>query len=482
MDTAPPADSDIAGLAADPQNPPTPVPALPWASRWEVIGDLEKAAEGGQGHVVQVRDRTTGEPGALKQLLDKNLNVSERRFRMKHEVDALSLLNTQGVTGVPLLLDHNMQDWETPGAPLFVVMEWIGGQTLAQLVNRRRFTMDQALAATRTLLDTLERCHGLLMYHRDVKPDNVVFRGTTADAAPVLVDFGMAWTEREDAADFKTGAGTDLGNRFLRVPEHVGGLHRSVQAGPYSDYTMLVGLLLYMLTGYTPRALVDAEGRLPHHRPAVTQVLDAALGTDARAPRLQSLFTVGFQQRVDRRFQTAAALREHLDTLEPTPVSNELEAEIQRLRAEFESEEGKNDLRIEGTLQVAGQEARRVYEELVAGLGGQGLAMMTSNCGANVRAVDGVPAAQVYAFLVRRDTAEPFASFSMWIRATEGRFNVTVEYDEFPIDAVYTGPDVDDASLIAAVRAHMPKVLERQLAIYGRKVRAMRAPPAPPQP
>ena len=142
--------------------------------------------------------------------------------------------------------------------------------------------------------------YALDIHHRDVKPDNIILRNGLTEA-PVLVDFGMSWTKSDydRAREFETKVGQEIGNRFLRLPEHTPGRHLHDSR---SDLTLVVGLLFYTLAGEAPRSLRDLRGAMPHE---VSADCFAPLTTqDPRWPRIRRIFNVGFQENIDFRFQT----------------------------------------------------------------------------------------------------------------------------------------------------------------------------------
>lgn len=124
--------------------------------------------------------------------------------------------------GVPMLLGASIANWMQPSSPLYIVTEWIEGPTLAQSSGKSP-TLDQAVNVTRALLHTLHHCHALGIHHRDLKPDNILLRSGKFDD-PVIIDFGMSSTAAP-SDEFRTPIGQELGNRFLRLPEHAPGNH-----------------------------------------------------------------------------------------------------------------------------------------------------------------------------------------------------------------------------------------------------------------
>ncbi len=272
---------------------------MEWEQRWTRINNRE-SARGGQGTIDLVANKITGENGALKRLHERFMYSRERRGRMAREVIALK---TASGTGVPRVLDENTSAWETR-EELFVVLEYISGDTLQKYVSDRPQSLDTALDLTEKLVEIVCRTHASQVIHRDIKPDNIILKDNNV-RDPVLVDFGLAWLEHEDNG-FQSRVNQEIGNRFLRLPEHAADQdsHHDLR----SDLTQIVGVLLYLLSGVYPRLLVDANGRRPDEV-SRNNILPETLG-DVRWPSVQSIFIMGFQQNIDTRFQSADELHE----------------------------------------------------------------------------------------------------------------------------------------------------------------------------
>ena len=73
------------------------------------------------------------------------------------------------------------------------------------------------------------------------------------------MDFGLSFNDAEE--DDLTRVGEEVGNRFLRLPEHATG-----GRGAASDVTQLAGILIYSVSGCEPRVLLDKEYKMPHQR------------------------------------------------------------------------------------------------------------------------------------------------------------------------------------------------------------------------
>lgn len=268
----------------------------PWDARWHVERKHDKPS--GQGVSYRVVDRADGTPGFLKTLRRPRDTRARKRFR--REATAYETLNNPGL---PRLLSHNAGDWRDDNTPLYMVLEFIPGSTLGDHVHRNGpCDAEVAAACVDRIAETVGHCHAEQVVHRDLKPDNVMLRGGDL-RAPVVVDFGLSFNAEPDGPEDITRVGEEVGNRFLRLPEHASG-----GRDPVSDVTQIAGLLLYVLTDQQPRVLVDEHGLKPHQRPAAAAALTAAV-PGRLLLRLQSLFDCAFTTHAVHRFQTTDELR-----------------------------------------------------------------------------------------------------------------------------------------------------------------------------
>ena len=292
----------------------------PWEKNW-IVGS-EQGRSGGQGTVRRVQSRTDPDQfGALKVLHDEHQTNRERRYRLLREVQALDYM---AGNGTPRLYESNASAYNDPRQVLYAITEFIEGPTLSAAVSKKRFDLQSARTVCEHLSNTLEQLHDVGHKHRDLKPDNVILRGGSIDD-PVLVDFGMASAADENEDPFRTEAHQELGNRFVRLPEYSAGAHRD---DPRSDITQLVALFFYMLTGITPRLLVDSDGRRPHEREHPRL---AVLRAQREWPRLRALFDEAFILELDKRVPDLPTLRARLRALDQPIADEETLQEIARL-------------------------------------------------------------------------------------------------------------------------------------------------------
>jgi Tol biopolymer transport system component/predicted Ser/Thr protein kinase len=212
--------------------------------RYQVV---EALGQGGMGVVYKARDTLLDRFVALKVLPPDKSSDPERRRRFLHEAKSASALNHPGIVAV--------HDVRTVDGQDVIVMELVEGETLEQLLARKRLALGETLGLAARIADAVARAHAAGIVHRDLKPSNVM---VTADGVKVL-DFGLAkLTEAafagEDAPTLEQGEPSltrervILGTLAYMSPEQASG--RPVDAR--SDI-FAFGVLLYeMLTGRHP--------------------------------------------------------------------------------------------------------------------------------------------------------------------------------------------------------------------------------------
>ena len=121
-----------------------------------------------------------------------------------------------------------------------MVMEFFEGGDLNKRLDGRALRADDALKLFRELMFALGEIHEKGILHRDLKPQNLMFR---EDGTLAILDFGIA--KHIDAVD-RTGAGEVLGTPRYMSPEQVQGRALDLRTDIYS-----AGVLLFqMLSGY----------------------------------------------------------------------------------------------------------------------------------------------------------------------------------------------------------------------------------------
>ena len=131
---------------------------------------LEKIGEGGMGAVYKAQDTHLDRLVAVKFLPADRLADPDRRQRFVLEAKAASSLNHPNIIVI--------HDIASDGGRDFIVMEYVEGKTLDQLIGRKGMKLNEALVFAVQIADGLARAHAAGIVHRDLKPTNVM---VTAD-------------------------------------------------------------------------------------------------------------------------------------------------------------------------------------------------------------------------------------------------------------------------------------------------------------
>lgn len=136
---------------------------------------------------------------------------------------------------LPQIMEAAEQDGQTT-----VLEEYVQGDTLAELLMGARLTEREARQVTMQLCQALHVLHSMGAVHRDVKPENVILRGSDA----VLIDFDAARIYKDESeSDTQV-----LGTTGFAAPEQYG----IFQSDERADIFSLGVLLNIMLTGKHP--------------------------------------------------------------------------------------------------------------------------------------------------------------------------------------------------------------------------------------
>ena len=207
---------------------------------------VEKLGEGGMGVVYKARDMHLDRFVAIKVLPPEKLADPERKRRFVQEAKAASALNHPNIITV--------HDITSEAGIDFIVMEFISGKTLDQLIPRKGMRLAETLKCAVQVADALAAAHAAGIVHRDLKPGNVMV--TESGLAKVL-DFGLAKLTEPGAGDSEgtrtmrpeqpphTEEGTLLGTAAYMSPEQAEGKNIDARSDIFS-----FGVLMYeMVTG-----------------------------------------------------------------------------------------------------------------------------------------------------------------------------------------------------------------------------------------
>lgn len=232
---------------------------------------LSQIGKGGFGMVYRATDTRLGRSVAIK------VSVKEFNDRFEREARAISALNHPNIC---TLYDVG---------PNYLVMEFIEGETLSEIIHRGPVPLDKALEYATQIADALAAAHAKKITHRDLKPGNIM---VTRNGVKVL-DFGLAKLQSEahskdplatsapTVTEPISKAGALLGTIQYMSPEQIEGK----EADARSDIFAFGALLHEMITGkraftgdttagIMASILKEQPAQLSHAQPAVPRSLE----------------------------------------------------------------------------------------------------------------------------------------------------------------------------------------------------------------
>ncbi len=188
----------------------------------------------------------------------------------------------------------------------YLSMEYLPGDTLQHRI-RNGLPLAEALTIAKAIAGALHYAHRRGIIHRDIKPQNILFR---ENGAPVLTDFGIAKTL--GTSTIMTRTGLSLGTPRYMSPEQIRGGEVDARADLYS-----FGVLFYeMLTGNVPYTANDSFALAMMHVTSPIPELPPSLS------HLQPLLARLLEKNPAQRFQNGQEFIAALEFLEKNPAAD----------------------------------------------------------------------------------------------------------------------------------------------------------------
>ena len=233
--------------------------------RYEILAELGRGA---MGVVYKARDPKINRVVAVKTIsLAGQPPEEEREYRERflREAEAAGRLSHPGIVTI-----FDVGEEPETRAP-YIVMEFVGGQSLDKLLSRgdHKLPLETALQLTLELAEALDCAHGQGVVHRDLKPGNILL---TEDGHAKIADFGVAKLNLAN----HTLAGRALGTPAYMSPEQLNGEAVDGRSDLFS-----LGVILYrVLTGYSPfqgNSATTVSFKVVNREPLPATVLDTEL-------------------------------------------------------------------------------------------------------------------------------------------------------------------------------------------------------------
>jgi len=273
---------------------------------------VEPIGRGGMGQVFLGSDPRLRRKVALKCVL-RSL-ADDRNARILHEARAAARVTHPNVATIHDVIEHDNR--------VFIVMEYVEGESLAARLKRERIPVERVLTIGRQLASALSAAHAKGVIHRDLKPANIQL---TPDGGVKVLDFGIANAPRvatsvastvstHRAATPEVARAPQPGTPPYMAPEQLLGRSADERSDIYS-----LGIVLYeMATGRRPFTPTETADLVMAHAKGAPR----ADRLDRAVPRpLADILARALAFDPKARFQTAAEIRTALEGVEQQLIS-----------------------------------------------------------------------------------------------------------------------------------------------------------------
>jgi serine/threonine protein kinase len=258
--------------------------------RYEVLGSIGR---GGMGSLFLALDPLLDRQIAVKLLRDDD---DELRERFAREARAAARLRHPNIVTIFDVGEHE-------GQP-FIAMEYIQGQTLAEVVRGNvALPIARKLELIEALCDGLGFAHRSGIIHRDIKPANLMI---DADGSLKILDFGIA---RAAESSGMTQAGMLIGTLNYMSPEQVSGQPVDARSDLFAVGAVFYELIAYRQAfpgGLMAGVLNKILSGQPEPLPSIVPDLD---------PQIVEIIDRALQKEPDRRYPDLAAMRQDVSTV-----------------------------------------------------------------------------------------------------------------------------------------------------------------------
>jgi serine/threonine protein kinase len=191
---------------------------------------LEKIGSGGMGEVFKAHDKRLNRFVAIKALPYARSGDPERRRRFMQEAQAASSLSHPNI----ITIHDIFQEGDTH----FLVMEYVAGRTLLELIPPTGMPVGDVLSHAAQMADALSTAHQAAIIHRDFKPANVMI--ATSGLVKIL-DFGLAKLLQRQAAWMTNAAAASDNSATMLIANQ-----NTSTSGPQTAEGSILGTVNYM--------------------------------------------------------------------------------------------------------------------------------------------------------------------------------------------------------------------------------------------
>jgi len=283
--------------------------------RYEIGGVLGR---GGMAEVHRGRDLRLGREVAVKVLRSDLARDPSFQVRFRREAQAAASLNHPAIVAVY----DTGEDRTTTGATPYIVMEYVEGETLRDVIRREgHLSPERAMSLAADICGALDFSHRNGIVHRDVKPGNVMI---TPQGTVKVMDFGIARAVSDSAATMTSTAAV-IGTAQYLSPEQARGDSVDARSDVYS-----MGCLLYELVTGAPPFMGDSPVAVAYQHVREDPRLPSSINPNV-PPALDAILLKAMSKNPANRYQSAAEMRNDLlralagQRVEATPVMGDVE-------------------------------------------------------------------------------------------------------------------------------------------------------------
>jgi len=276
---------------------------------------LEKIGEGGMGIVYKAKCTLLNRFVAIKILKTELIDCEDFITRFKREANSIASLSHPNIVSV--------YDAGSENNINFIVMEYINGKTLKQLLKENlSLSPLQTLDIAFQIATALECAHKNKIIHRDIKPDNILI---TEDNIVKLTDFGIA--KVADSVTL-TNSNKIIGSVHYISPEQAKGKLVDYRTDIYS-----LGIVMYeMITGQVP---YNAENSISVVMMHIQEPILEPKEINTHIPdNINQVILKTLEKEPINRFQTAKELAEILNVIKDNLNNNPTDAPTVMMDAE----------------------------------------------------------------------------------------------------------------------------------------------------
>ena len=262
-----------------------------FTGRYQIVRHL---ARGGMAEVYLARDLLLDRPVALKVLFPEF--SADRNFveRFRREARAAANLNHPNIVAV--------YDWGEEGGTYFIVMEFVDGPTLRELIRSEGPLLPfRAAEIAAEIAGALDFAHRRGVIHRDVKPGNVLISGLVK-----VTDFGIARAAASEPQESLTQTGAVMGTATYFSPEQAQGLPIDPRSDVYS-----LGVVLYEMVTGRPPFIGDSPVAIAYQHVRETPVPPSNHNPDV-PPEFEAVIMTAMAKNRANRYGSAQDLRSDL--------------------------------------------------------------------------------------------------------------------------------------------------------------------------